>query len=266
MPRLPQIQPAAISARLRSLGAAVANFRRGLLDLALPPHCLYCDADFQPRGNISLCQQCMQSIAPELPACCSWCGAILPEGLQPSEDCPACKDFRLKFDTVFPLGRYDGPLRDVVLRTKRISGEALSLALGRLLCQRLGERIAAFEPQAVVPIPMHWARRLVRGMNGPELLAECLGRALRIPVVHTLSRRRYTSSQKDLLPRERFRNLRGAFALRRGQLRRVKDARLLLVDDILTTGATCSEAANLLKRAGAAAVAVAVVARADGAN
>lgn len=211
-----------------------------------------------------LCPQCVQLIAPELPACCPWCGAILPEGIQPSEDCPACKDFPLKFDTVFPLGRYDGPLRDAVLRTKRISGEAVSLALGRLLAMRLGERIAVFAPQLVVPIPMHWTRRLLRGTNNPDLVAECLGRPLGIPVVRTLARRRYTSPQRNLLPRERFRNVRGAFALRRWRPRRWNGARVLLVDDILTTGATCSEAAAVLKRAGAAAVAVAVVARADG--
>ncbi len=156
---------APIAARLRPLGSAVRTFGRGLLDLALPPRCLYCDADFQPPGDIMICPQCVQLVAPELPTCCPWCGAILPDGIQPSQDCPACKDFRLKFDTVFPLGRYDGPLRDMVLRTKRISGEALSLAVGGLLAARLFDRIAAFGPQVVVPIPMHWRRQLWRGMN-----------------------------------------------------------------------------------------------------
>ena len=79
-----------------------------------------------------------------------------------------------------------------------------------------------------------------------------------------MRRRRYTSPQKDLLPRERFRNVLGAFGLRRAQRERWRDARVLLVDDIMTTGATCSEVARLLKQAGAAAVAVAVIARADG--
>jgi ComF family protein len=242
------------------------DFGHGLLDLALPPRCLHCDGDFHASGNIMLCPPCVQSIAPELPMCCPWCGAILPEGMQPSEDCPACKDFKLKFDTVFPLGRYDGPMRDVVLKTKRIPGEALSLALGRLLAERLGERIAEFDPQVVVPIPMHWWRRLLRGTNNPDLLAECLGRALGIPVVRMLARRRYTSPQWNLRPRERFRNVRGAFALRRWRRPSWNGARVLLVDDILTTGATCSEAAGLLKQAGAAAVAVAVIARANESN
>jgi predicted amidophosphoribosyltransferase len=83
-------------------------------------------------------------------------------------------------------------------------------------------------------------------------------------VVRTLVRCRYTNPQKDLLPRERFRNVRGAFRLRRSDRHRWQNSRLLLVDDILTTGATCSEAARILKQSGAAAVAVAVVARADG--
>jgi predicted amidophosphoribosyltransferase len=104
------------------------------------------------------------------------------------------------------------------------------------------------------------------GVNSPELLAECLGKKLGIPVVRTLRRRRYTRPQKDVLPHERFRNVRGAFGLRLWHGKRLKDARVLLVDDILTTGATCSEAAKLLKQAGAAVVAVAVVARADGSN
>jgi len=83
-------------------------------------------------------------------------------------------------------------------------------------------------------------------------------------VVRSLVRCRYTGPQKDLLPRERFRNVRGAFRLHRADPTRWQNSRLLLVDDILTTGATCSEVAGLLKQAGAAAVAVAVVARADG--
>jgi ComF family protein len=262
-----QIAPALArlrAARLRPLGSSLRTFGGGLIDLALPPRCLHCDADYRPPGDVMICPQCVQLIAPELPACCRRCGAVLPDEMEPSERCPACRGYALKFDAVYPLGRYDGPLRDVVLRTKRISGEVLSLAVGRMLAARQGDKLAAFGPQAIVPIPMHWRRRLWRGMNSPELLAECLGRKLCIPVVRMLSRRRYTSPQKDLLPRERFSNVRGAFAVRRWHRSRWKDARVLLIDDILTTGATCSEAAGLLKRAGAAAVAVAVVAKADG--
>ena len=152
----------------------------------------------------------------------------------------------------------------MVLKTKRLSAEAVSLTIGRLLAQRIAEKLAGFRADAVLPIPMHWAKRLLRGVNSPELLADCLGKKLGAPVVRSLVRCRYTGPQKDLLPRERFRNVRGAFRLRRRDRQRWQGSRLLLVDDILTTGATCSEVARLLKQVGAAAVAVAVVARADG--
>jgi ComF family protein len=264
MRQFPAINLAPITVRLRPLGPAIRKFARGLLDLALPPRCLHCDDDLTSMSDLSLCLKCIQLIAPELPECCRRCGAILPEGADPSDRCPSCQDYPLKFDAVFPLGQYDGPLRDVVLKTKRLSAEALSIAVGQLLAARLRDKIVQFRPDAIVPIPMHWIRRLRRGVNSPELIAECLGRTLTIPVLRTLARRRYTSPQKDLLPRQRFRNVRGAFAVRRIQGRRLQDARVLLVDDILTTGATCSEAAKLLKQAGAAAVAVAVVARAEG--
>ncbi len=189
---------------------------------------------------------------------------MLPDGVAATASCPACKDFALQFHSVYPLGRYEGALRELVLETKRLSAEAVSLAIGRLMALRLGEKLAAFRPDALLPVPMHWAKRLVRGVNSPDLLAEVLGRKLGVPVVHSLARTRYTGPQKNLLPRERFRNVRGAFRLRRSDRRRWENARLLLIDDILTTGATCSEAARLLVQAGAAAVSVAVAARADG--
>ncbi len=245
---------------------AVQDLGRGLLNLALPPRCLRCDDDLPPRAEICLCLKCTQAIAPELGACCDRCGAVLPEELVPAERCPACKDFSLKFDAVYPLGRYQGALRELVLKTKRLSAEALSLTIGRLLAQRLGEKLAKFRADAVLPVPMHWVKRLLRGVNSPELLADRLGRKLGVPVVRTLVRCRYTGPQKDLLPRERFRNVRGAFRLRRSDRKRWQGSRLLLVDDILTTGATCSEVARLLKQSGAAAVAVVVAARADGSS
>ena len=264
MPRLRYVQLPSLAARLKPVWPAVQDFGRGLLNLVLPPRCLRCDAELPPQAEINLCLRCMQDIAPELGACCNRCGAILPQEFLPAERCPACKDFSLKFDAVYHLGRYQGALRELVLKTKRLSAEAFSLTAGRLLAQRLAEKLAKFRADAVLPIPMHWAKRLVRGVNSPELLADCLAKKLGVPLVRTLVRCRYTGPQKDLLPRERFRNVRNAFRLRRSARKRWQDSRLLLVDDILTTGATCSEVARLLKQAGAAAVAVAVVARADG--
>ncbi len=249
--------------RLRPVAPAVRKFGWSLIDLALPPRCLHCEDDLMSATDISLCLKCVQLIAPELPECCGRCGAVLPDGLNPSGGCPSCKGYPLKFDAVYPLGRYDGAMKEVVLKTKRLSSEALSLTVGRLLAERLRDKIVQFGADVVIPVPMHWTRRFRRGINSPELLADSLSRKLGIPVLGTLRRRRYTKPQKDVQRHERFSNVRDAFGLLPWRRKRLKDARVLLVDDILTTGATCSEAAKLLKQAGAAAVAVAVVARAD---
>jgi ComF family protein len=264
MARIHGLQITSLTARRHHVWPALRNLGRGLLNLALPPRCLRCDADLAPDFEISLCLKCIQAIAPEIDVCCDRCGAVLPANCIQADRCPACKDFSLEFDAVYPLGRYEGALREIVLKTKRLSAEALSLAVGKLVALRLAEKLAGFRSDAVLPIPMHWVKRLWRGVNSPELLADCLGRKLGVPVVRSLIRSRYTGPQKDLLPRERFRNVRGAFRLRRSDRNRWQNSRILLVDDILTTGATCSEVARLLKQSGAAAVAVAVVARADG--
>ncbi len=138
--------------------------------------------------------------------------------------------------------------------------DPLSLALGGLLWERRGEHLSAIRAELIIPVPMYWRRRLSRGKNNPETLAECLAKSLGIPArKRVLIRHRNTKPQTGS-PTFRFQNVRGAFRVRRPQV--VSGARILLIDDVLTTGATCSEAARMLKQSGAAMVAVAVVARA----
>jgi ComF family protein len=185
------------------------------------------------------------------------------EGAAPPESCPRCRKLPLRFDTVVTLGSYHAGLRDMVLRMKRPTHNGLSMAMGRLLADRRRDRLVELQADMVIPIPMYWPRRLRRGANNPEVLASCLARSLGIPVGRRiLVRHRHTLPQADLPPSRRFKNVQGAFRVRRADA--VKDARVLLVDDVLTTGATCSEAAKMLKKAGAAWVGVAVVARAQG--
>src|SRR5262249_45683017 len=118
------------------------------------------------------------------------------------------------------------------------------------------------EFDAIVPIPMHWTRRVVRGTNSPEFLAAELSARLGAQVMRLLVRRRRTQPHGSLSRRKRYRNIRGALAIRKGY--HLEDAKILLVDDILTTGVTCNEAARVLKKTGATSVAVAVIARAEG--
>ncbi len=249
--------------RLAQRAAALAG--RGM-DLLCPPRCWHCDAELPelPAEDhpLMLCQPCCDALGPESWAGCHRCGALEEAG---PDGCPACRHMKLHFHGVIPLGPYDGALREAVLKTKQSMHDNVSLALGRLLAGRRERELTAFGPDLVVPIPMHWTRRWRRGVNSPDLVAGCLGRHLRVPVAAgLLTRTRNTLPQKDLTPPDRFRNVRGAFRVRAGRQRQLQDSRVLLVDDILTTGATCSEAAAMLRGAGATVVAAAVLARAQG--
>jgi ComF family protein len=232
------------------------------MDLLFPPRCAYCDADLPgEHDHLLLCEKCRASLGPETWPGCPRCGALATGTGPPPQTCPACRGFQLEFDTVLPLGAYDGVLRQAIVKTKRLAHEPLSVALGRLLAHRRGTELAALGLDLIVPVPMHWWRRLCRGTNSPEILAQCLSRRLGVPVRRLLVRCRNTLPQKDLDPRERFRNVRGAFRLRRSGAARLEGSHVLLVDDILTTGATCSEASRVMKQAGAKTVAVATVAK-----
>jgi ComF family protein len=190
---------------------------------------------------------------------CVRCGADVP-GKIARERCHLCRGTRLWFDEAVALGRYDGTLRDWLLRMKDGRHESLALPLAELFWLRRRERLEAMRPDVVVPVPMHWRRRLARGTNSPVLLAERLAGRLGVPLAGELLRRtRHTPPQFSLPPSERPANVRGAFRVRTGY--HLERARVLLVDDILTTGSTCSAAARALKQTGASLVAVAVAAR-----
>jgi len=174
-----------------------------------------------------------------------------------------CDGARLKFDAAVSLGPYRSELGRAVLRMKRAAGDTLAAAMGRLLYLRRGGDVAALRPDLVAPVPMFWTRRLVRGTNSAEILAEVLADQLHVPLARgMIVRCRNTLPQARLKPRERFANVRGAFRVRAGYA--WDGLRVVLVDDILTTGATASEVAGVLKRAGVSRVAAVVLARGTG--
>jgi ComF family protein len=178
-------------------------------------------------------------------------------------DCPRCRTRRYAFDNTWALGIYRGALREAVVRMKRREHEALTLSIGYLLAEGLGSRLADWRPDLVVPVPAHWWKRLVRGVNSPDFLAEALHAAWGVPAARDLLLcRRRTRKQGMLLPAERQRNVRGAFRV--APEYDIDGARIALVDDVMTTGATVGEAARVLRQAGAQQVTVVVVARGVG--
>ncbi|HUY89879.1 MAG TPA: ComF family protein [Pirellulales bacterium] len=240
----------------------VAQVPRRWIDLVFPLRCASCDADMSGAAEpVAICQVCRQRLLADAAPRCPRCGERL--ALPELEVCSNCSDHPTAFERVWTLGDYAQELRSLVLRMKHSHEAPLTAAIGDLLFGRIGASLAAWRADAILPVPMHWLRRALRGSNSAELLGESLARRLAVPnAAGCLVRRRHTQPQSGLSPGARLANVRGAFRLRKGA--DFRETRVLLIDDILTTGATCGEIARVLRRSGAAAVSVAVVARASG--
>ncbi len=232
-------------------------------DLLFPPQCAFCRQELPDEpGDKTLCGDCRAALLDETQPACARCAAPLPWQARGGEACARCRDDKFAFVAVTTLGVYQGMLQDAILRMKQPQEEALTIALGGVLAERFLTRPAP-RPDLAVPIPMHWTRRIVRGVNAAELLAETLARRLRIPhCPDLLNFRRRPHHQHSLSPTDRRLNMRGAFGVRKRY--DIKGACVLVVDDVLTTGATAHAAAVALKHAGAAETTVAVTARGIG--
>jgi len=247
----------------RSVTAAMSTGRRRALDLLLPPGCAACNADLPaPGDNVGLCGGCRVSFLNLRVPVCHHCSSELPRsftGDQPS--CDNCRQHHFYFSQVLALGAYRDRPRVAVLQLKHAGAYPLAASLGRLMAHRFADQLKDFAPDVVTAIPLHWLRRLRRGTNGPATVAEYLARQRNTEFADDLLRRsRRTQRQADLAPGNRHRNVRGAFRANRQY--DMQGARVVLVDDVLTSGATCSEAARALVRGGAADVLAMVIARA----
>jgi ComF family protein len=173
--------------------------------------------------------------------------------------CTRCRDESYHFDGAFRMGPYDGLLRDVVLRLKARNGEALAEVIGSVFATALRPRLEPFAFDAVLPVPLHWSRRWWRGFNQSEVLARSMAHALGAPLRHAwLRRTRRTPPQKAQPPSRKLANVRGAFTSHAPAS--LEGRTLLLVDDVLTTGSTLSEAARALRPSNPKAIYVAVLA------
>jgi ComF family protein len=225
--------------------------------------CLGCGAVSGRRLALGLCAACHRRIAEAESERCRGCGAEIPGAVVPGGyRCGACAAGRRPAcERVLALGAYRPPLAQVVVALKFRRLEHLGAPLAGAIATRFAGDLAAAE--LVVPVPLHWRRRLARGYNQAEAIARPLARALRRPLRLALRRARATPPQSGLDRAARRRSVRGAFALRGGAAaaRALRGAHVLLVDDVVTTGATIEAAARTLRRVGAARVTAAVVAR-----
>jgi ComF family protein len=240
-------------------GRAGRHLAQGMLQLVFPAVCGACGRSLLPE-EAQFCSACRSILATDLFPTCPRCAASVGPHAAVEDGCPQCRDTHFHFERAIRLGPYEGLLRELVLRLKHPMGETLAELLGELWAENAQSRLREIGANVVIPVPLHWWRRFRRGYNQSEALAYRLAARMQLPCRPGWLRRiRHTPQQTSQAPSERKENVRGAFRAR--SRARLRGKVILLVDDVLTTGSTCNEAARALHAAGAARVIVAVLAR-----
>jgi len=250
--------------RARALRAWAAAAGDALISILFPGDCRICGQLLVDSRRVPICDECFAAFQRVPQPSCEICGWPLPglerkEGEQPL--CPICRDKTYSFDFARSFGIYEGPLIRAILLLKFEQIEPL----GKWFAERLAELVQS-QPQmmaadVIVPVPLHRQRKRERGYNQAALLSKPLANRLRLPHKALLLMRTRARPDKRILSlEERWESVRGAFATRPGS--QVDNLRVLLVDDVMTTGATLDACARTLREAGAKSVIGLTVARA----
>lgn len=234
---------------------AARRLCRVALDFVLPPSCLGCAGPLDRPG--ALCPACwgdMQFLGEPCCACCGHPFVLAPDGAT----CAGCLARPPAFDRARAVAAYGGTMRRLILAFKH--GDRLDLCRGLATLMIGADAAGLAQATLVVPVPLHDRRLLHRRYNQAAELARAIGqRAGRRVCVDLLRRTKATRSQGGLGRRGRLDNVAGAFAVARPA--QAKDAHVLLIDDVMTTGATAEACARALKAAGTRSVAVLTLAR-----
>lgn len=240
--------------------ATARGFGRVALDVLLPPTCVTCDVPVDAPGR--LCADCFGRTSFVTEPCCARCGVPFTHPAQggPERICPSCSAHPPVFDRARAALRYDAQARRMILPLKYSDRTELAAMLAAHMA-RAGAALLR-EADVLVPVPLHRARLFRRRYNQAALLAYAVGRTSRRPVIpDALRRLRATASLGDKTAEERAAEMDSAVAVRRNRAARIVGRRVLLIDDVLTSGATANACAAALKQAGAAGVDVLVAAR-----
>lgn len=240
---------------------SLINTIRRLSHALLPVQCASCENTLDGDPVPFFCRSCWETVQPISEPFCPCCGRPFPSPLtlrySPEHVCGMCRLRRPAYTRAWSLYRYDSPLQEAIRLFKYHKKVALADALGALM-QCLSLDLLSVD--AVMPVPLYATRLRDREYNQSLLLAERVSRARRLPLSYdNLIRTRDTPPQTELTRAVRLNNVRRAFAVQRPE--EVAGKRILVIDDVFTTGATVNECAKTLRRAGATDVYVCTLAR-----
>lgn len=227
-----------------------------ILELVFPSrlYCILCDSVIDGSRPYGLCDRCMAKIHWTGTKTCSMCGKILSE-VHREGFCGDCRQKTRVFDKGYSCTRYGLYERTLITGLKYRDKPHIARELGLILADRMA--LEDYRPDLVAPVPVHPSRLAARGYNQAALMASAFCRAASLPLDSGLLQRiRDTKAMKNLGAGERRDNMEGAFALRRGAGRIIRDKSVLLIDDITTTGSTADACAEVLLRNGAREVRV----------
>lgn len=227
-----------------------------LLDFIYPANCHICN-DSLTHGR-HLCQSCALSLHYVEAPFCSLCGECYDGDIPTNFLCPNCHDLKLDFEFARASLRSRGESRTLLHDFKYRRKIHLSDELGRLL--KIGLDDPRFKPYLghgiIVPVPLHRARLRKRKFNQSEELASSLEKFTGLTMLNALKRNRNTGTQTRYSRNERLKNLDGAFALRGRYKTALQDKKIILVDDVFTTGSTVNECTRVMLKHGADSVAI----------
>ena len=238
----------------------VKTWLDAVLGFFYPENCQICFAERATAADGYVCARCWSRVRFIVPPFCERCGLPYEGEITTSFECSNCREMELHFVTARAAVVANDLLLDVIHRYKYKRAVWFEPFLADLLVRLAKPALQTVRWDLIVPVPLHPLKKREREFNQAERLARRLSRATGIPVESRLLRRiEFTRTQTQLTRTERATNVRSAFAVRRGK--RLTGERIVLLDDVLTTGATTSACAMALKAAGASEVCVLTVAR-----
>ncbi len=239
--------------------AHARQFLHALLDVIIPPLCHICHSFIPDSDSLHICPTCRERLPLVVSPLCSLCG-IPFAGAGSDHRCGPCQIHPPHFDTARAAFLYEGSVRELIHSFKYQWKTHLRSPLALLTLEEVHTFLTEQGPHLIVPVPLHRSRLRQRGFNQAVLLGRVLSHHLSLPMLtNALIRTRPTEPQIELSAAERRENVKGAFTVNRPH--RIAGKRVLLLDDVMTTGSTMDECAKELKKAGAAVVIAATIAR-----